>query len=135
MNIKLKCDTDKLEQALRDTPDTVLKELAETLDDIKDEWVNESVNVAPKDTGNLRRQIHGEVKANKNNTTVTVRANAMDDGFNYGWYIHEVHVFGRQFSTPGTIEKFLEEPANDNLAKWEKDIENAIERALKKEGW
>ena len=135
MKVKLNVDMDRLEFALKHTPDEVIREVAEAMDDIKDEWVTESVNVAPKDTGNLRRQIKGDVKARKNDTAITVTANAINDGFNYGYYIHEVHVFGRTFQTPGAVEKFLEEPAEENKAKWEREIEDAIERALKSGGW
>lgn len=135
MKMKLEIDYERLELALRETPEEVIREVAEAMDDIKDEWVTESVNVAPKDTGNLRRQIKGDVKARKNDAAITVTANAMNNGFNYGYYIHEVHIFGRNFQTPNAVEKFLEEPAEENITQWEREITAAIERALKAKGW
>jgi len=80
---------------------------------IKDEWTYDATNDAPLRTGNLRDQINGESSAKG----VLLRDNAVNGGFNYSYYIHEVK--GRTY-----LDDTLDE------AEAKQILEDKIRRAL-----
>lgn len=106
------------------------------LDDIKDDWVREARDVAPIDTSNLRQQIHGEVEGqNLQDLQTVVAGNAMDDGLNYGYFIHEQNMGGKNPRVPGTVKKFLDVPANQREDEWMKWLEEEIQAEIRQAGW
>lgn len=119
-------------RALEEMPRAVDAGGAKALDDIKDDWIRESRDVAPLDTSNLRNQISGEIT---NNDTLVVSANAVNRGrFNYAHYIHEQDAGGRQLRTSGTIKKFLDVPAEQRTNTWLDWIEEEVGEELRQKG-
>lgn len=134
-------DIGKLRKAMNLAPREAAKGVNTAMGDIKDDWVRESRDVAPLDKRNLRDQIHGSVKNPGLDSHVEIEANATQDTggsrFNYGYYIHEGHMRadGKSLKTSGTVEKFLEEPAEKRKDKYKQWIEEEIKSALKRAGW
>jgi len=94
----------------------------------------ESVDAAPIDTSNLRRQITAEVFTEGDSTGVEITANATRGSrrFNYAYYIHEEDAGGANVNGE---KKFLDKPALDNKEKWADWIEREIESELRRAGW
>lgn len=126
-------DLGPLRQLLAKSPEAAGRGARQALDDIKDDWVRQSRDIAPLDTSNLRQQIAGEVEGQELNSKVIVTANAAQKGFNYGYYIHEENAGGKSLRTPGTVKKFLDESADE--AKWRRWLEEEIADELKRAGW
>lgn len=123
-------DTSALKQALAKSPQAANKGAAIALTDIKNDWVADSVDIAPIDTANLRRQIVGEVFDPGASGRVEVLANATRGGFNYAYYIHE----DKGLAVSGE-KKFLDMPAEENVDKWTEWLEQEVANELKKAGW
>ncbi|MDQ0154913.1 hypothetical protein [Robertmurraya andreesenii] len=130
-----------LVRLLEQSPELAAKGAERAMGDIKDDWVREARDVAPLDTGNLRRQISGEADTKGLESEVIVVGNATARGgggrFNYGYYIHEGHMAddGKKLRHPGTVEKFLEEPAEQNKDRYLRMIEDEIKYELQRGGW
>ena len=121
-------NTGRLERAIRRTPAKMKKHARIALTDIKDNWVADARDIAPLDTGNLRRQIVGK----SNHMQVVLTGSAKNNGFDYGLYLHE---YGdhTKLKTAGTKHKFLDESIDeDEVAA---TIINATLDALKEAGW
>ena len=130
MSSDFKIDSRKLERALRRSPRVAGAKVSGTMDEIKQDWVKESRDVAPIDSGNLRRQLRGSKKGELLDTTVTVNGNAgtsIGSGFNYGLYIHEYNAGGKRVKGE---KKYLDVPAEQNKDKWAKWLEDSIKRSL-----
>lgn len=128
-------DTSALDRALQISPQAANKGAAIALTDIKNDWVADSVDVAPIDSSNLRRQITGEVFDPGASGRVEVHANATRGGskrFNYAYYIHENDAGGRSVNGE---KKFIDKPAEDNIAKWSQWLEDEVARELRRAGW
>ena len=82
----IQIDVRTLDRALRLSSQQMDDACATASRKIKDEWVYDATNNAPIDTGNLRDQINGTSNAKG----LFLRDNAVNDGFNYSYYIHEV---------------------------------------------
>jgi len=111
-----------------------------TMDEIKDDWVQKSRDVAPLDDGNLRRQIDGTVEGTGANSKVIVTGNATNSSrgfgrFNYGYYLHEEAPSSTNLSTQGTTLKFLDEPAQEREAEWMRWLEEDIRNAARRRGF
>lgn len=118
-------------QALEEMPRAAEVGGERALTDIKDDWVLEARDVAPLDSGNLRRQIDGEVSDN----TLVVSSNATNSGrFNYAYYIHEQDAGGHGLKTTGTVKKFLDEPAEQRKETWLDWIEEEVDAELRQGG-
>lgn len=133
-------DSKAIERAIRKSPQLAGKALTRSMDEVKQDWVKESVDVAPMDPeptgGNLRRQIQGEREGSGMNSVVKVAGNATaGDGFNYGLYIHEHDAGGRSLRQAGAEKKFLDKPAEDNKDKWRDWLEEDVKKAMKGAGW
>lgn len=134
-------DMTALIKALEQSPEAAGLGAKQALDDIKDDWVREARDVAPLDTGNLRKQINGDVDGAGLDSQVIVTANAVQSSngkwkrFNYAYYIHEGHMAaaGKKLQTAGTVEQFLDDSANEE--KWQGWLEDEVNDALKKAGW
>lgn len=126
-------DTSALKQALTKSPQAANKGAATALTDIKNDWVADSVDIAPIDSSNLRKQINGEVFNPGASGRVEVHANATRGGssrFNYAYYIHE----DKGLAVSGE-KKFLDMPAEENVDKWTEWLEQEVANELKKVGW
>jgi hypothetical protein len=126
-------DLGPLRHLIAKSPEAAGRGARQAMDDIKDDWVRQSRDIAPLDTGNLRRQIAGEVEGRELNLKTIVTANAAQKGFNYGYYIHEENSGGKSLRTSGTVKKFLDESADE--AKFKRMLEEEIVEALKGAGW
>lgn len=127
-------DLSQLERALKKSPDAVGTALLNGLTDVKNDWKAESVDAAPLDTSNLRRQITAEVFTGGDGSGVEISANATRGSkrFNYAYYIHEENAGGKSVNGE---KKFLDKPAQENQQKWMEWIEDEIESELRKAGW
>lgn len=76
----------KLLAAMKLSPRRADEGLENAFAKIKDEWTYDATNAAPMRTGNLRDQINGTSSAKG----VLLRDNAVNNGFNYSYYIHEI---------------------------------------------
>lgn len=127
-------DTEALSKALEKSIDATARGLLNGLTDVKNDWKAESVDIAPLDTSNLRRQIKAEVFTEGDGAGVEITANATRGAkrFNYAYYIHEEDAGGKNVSGE---KKFLDKPAQRNQDKWAKWIEGELESELRKAGW
>ena len=125
----IRVDLNSLHQLLRSSADSVEQGAKAGLEDIRDEWVADAVDIAPLDKGALRAAIDGQVDG----LTVTVMGNALQGDFNYGYYIHELNAGGKSLKHPGTEKKFLDNSFDEK--KFEKILEDEIQRRLKGAGW
>ena len=136
-----------LAQAMERSIDATARGMLNGLTDVKNDWKAESVDAAPIDTSNLRRQITAEVFTEVSGAGVEISANStrgpgvmtsqktgkpkrIDRRFNYAYYIHESNgnaVTGEK--------KFLDKPAQQNQEKWADWIEREIESELRRAGW
>lgn len=142
MAMEFKLDLSKLAKLIEKSPDAAGKGAQRAMEDVKDDWVREARDIAPLDTGNLRRQIEGNTGGGRLTSEVVVTGNATSQSakgkrFNYGYYIHEGHMAadGKSLRHPGTVEQFLDESARNNTDRWLGMIEKEIEDELKREGW
>lgn len=137
----LTLDLAPLINLIQRSPELAGKGAERAMGDIKDDWVREARDIAPLDTGNLRRQISGEAEKQGLNSEVVVVGNATARGgggrFNYGYYIHEGHMAekGRKLRHPGTVEAFLDESAEENKEHYLRMIEDEIKDELRRGGW
>ncbi|MFE7820591.1 hypothetical protein ACFU1R_20540 [Priestia megaterium] len=136
----LELDLTGLMRALQGFEDEAQRSLHGTMDEIKDDWVQKSRDVAPLDDGNLRRQIDGTVEGNGANSKVIVTGNATNSSrgygrFNYGYSLHEEAPSSTNLSTQGTTLKFLDEPAQEREAKWMQWLENDLRDAARRRGF
>lgn len=129
MSEGFKIDSRKLERALNRSPRVAGEKVSAAMLEIKQDWVKEARDIAPLDSGNLRRQIRGSKKGALLNTSVEVKGNANDaaTGFNYGLYIHEYDAGGKSVSGE---KKYLEVSGKQNEDKWRKMLEDSVKRGL-----
>lgn len=116
-------DTSKLKDALLRSEKETERGIRRGLTAIKNDWVADAVDIAPIGPlkyggGNLRRQINGQV----DDVSVIVRGNATHGGFNYGYWVHEIHG-----------NKFLDNAFDE--AKAQETLEREVEKALRKAGF
>jgi len=115
-------DTSRLKGALLRSESETENGIRRGLTTIKNDWVADSVDLAPVDSSNLQKQINGQV----DDVSVIVRGNARHDDrgdiFNYGYYIHEVRG-----------NKFLDDAFDE--AKAQQALEREVEKALRKAGF
>jgi hypothetical protein len=107
--------------------------------DAVDEWRREATDLAPLKTGDLRRGISGEVKKDGDKYVGEVTVTAVKDGFNYGAYFNDVYPRknGERFknpTTPGTIPRFIDKPAEENEREWAQQIEREIKAEIRRRG-
>jgi hypothetical protein len=130
-------DIKKFINDLNATADDISKGAKSGLDEVKDDWVRRSRDIAPLNKGNLRRQIDGKVIGGD---TVIVTGNAAENSkgygrFNYGYWLHEKAPSSTNLTTPGTKLKFLDDVSKGSESKWYRRIEENIEDEIKKGGW
>lgn len=125
-------DTSALDRALQISPLAANKGAATALKDIKNDWVADSVDIAPLDKRNLRDQINGKVFDPGTSGRIEVAVPAIRGGFNYAYYIHEHDAGGKAVNGE---KKFLDKAYEDNEAKYQQWLEDEIEAELRRAGW
>lgn len=132
-------DTRGLELLFRRSPEAAGKGAQRALDDIKDDWVRRSRDIAPLDTSNLRRHINGNVEGEGLESAAIITANATSlsrgSNFNYAYYIHEKDAGGKSLKHPGTVKKFLDKSYDEREQVWREWLIEEIEDELRREGW
>jgi hypothetical protein len=133
--IDFEFDLSPLIRLIERSPEAAARGAKRGLHDALDDWVRESRDIAPIDSGNLRKQIKDQpIKGSGLNLEGSVSANATErwrgGTFNYAYYIHEV----TEHAVTGD-PKFLDNPAKQNERKWYDWIEDEIKDELKKAGW
>lgn len=139
--ISVKIDMSELKRAVENTPDAIRSGAKSGMHDVLNDWRIQSTDLAPIDTSTLRKNIKTGIDAESGvNMSGKISANAYNgtyggQRFNYAYYIHEV--LGNNFrgKQPGTIGKFLDEPAERDEDRWGSHIESEIESELKRKGW
>ena len=125
-------DMKALQQALAKSIPATGEGLRDGLNDVKNDWLTESEQIAPLQDGHLREALDGTV----NDLSVEVGVKASDlhrtsgKAFNYAAYIHDYD--GRAVTGE---KKFLDVVAQTNQADWERIMERSVEKSLKKAGW
>lgn len=130
MVVEISFDLAKFKRAVQQSPQAIQAALQSGLTDIKNDWKADSVDVAPIDSGNLRRQIDGQVTTINGDAGVEMDVPAVRKNFNYAYYIHE-----DKGVTHSGEKKFLDVVAKQNESKWARWLEEEIEAELKKAGW
>lgn len=113
LNQNVSVDSTLLRAAMAASPSRAQAGAAAAFAKIKDEWAYAATNEAPMRTGNLRDQINGTSSAKG----VLLRDNAVNGGFNYAYYIHDVQ--GRKY-----LDNTIDE------AQVKQILEDEIKRAL-----
>lgn len=145
----IELDLSRFIHALESVSNTVAQAAKTGMHDVLDEWKADAVDLAPLDKGTLRRGIDTEIDGDGLNISGKVTAVAVEVAakgkwagkrFNYAYYLHEVFPLkhGRSFknpSTAGTIPEFIDTPAIYKGNDWMRQIEDEIERELKRKGW
>ena len=136
-------DVGRFVQALEDAEDVIFEGARQGTDDALELWQLKATNVAPigryprRRGGNLRARIdHTKPRQTGKAVEGEVIANAFNNGFNYGYFIHEVAPGkGYKSREPGTSLTFLDDTLKDNEAQFMATVGKGIEDALKREGW
>jgi len=135
-------DLSKFIRDLNGATEAIARGAKRGLHDALDDWRREATDVAPlsENGGTLRRGIETPpIEGDGLNLTGEVVAAAFEDWkgqrFNYAYYLHEVKGEIKNPTTPGTVAKFLDEPARQHADKWMREIEAEIEREVKKHGF
>lgn len=125
-------DSKALHKALAQSVHATGEGLRDGLNDVKNDWLTESEQIAPMQDGHLREALDGTV----NDLSVEVGVKSSDlkrtsgKAFNYAAYIHDYD--GRAVTGE---KKFLDVAAQTNQADWERMMERSLENSLKKAGW
>jgi hypothetical protein len=140
MAMEFKLDIDEFVRDLRANANDVERGTRESMDQIKDDWIQKSRDVAPLDKGNLRQQIHGYTEGAGANSKVIVTGNATNSSrgygrFNYGYYLHEEAPSSTNLSTLGTTLKFFDETALAREREWMRWLEEDIRQAARRRGF
>lgn len=136
--IRITSNINEYMRLIQQTPGAMADGLESALDDIKKDWHTEAREIAPIDKGDLRQQIKSQASNTGLDGTVVIESNARSSsGFNYAYYIHEGHMAadGKRLRTPGTVEKYLEESAEQRKGEWVEWIEDDVEHELRRKGW
>ncbi|MBX6361386.1 MAG: HK97 gp10 family phage protein [Acidobacterium ailaaui] len=120
-------------QALKKAPETAFSAAKAGMHDVLDDWVVQARDIAPIDKGTLRRGIQSEgVRQEGNELVGEVSSTAIERGFNYAYYIHELDAGGKNV---GGEHQYLDKSAEENIDKWERWIEDEIKSRLRGDGW
>lgn len=115
---------------LRETDKRLVRGARNGVEEILDDWRVEAMDIAPYRTGTLHDSIHAEPVANAlkiGDVSGTISANAVKDGFNYAYYIHEES----KRAVSGDPE-FLETPTKESAARWQTIFDEAVKREVGK---
>jgi hypothetical protein len=102
----------------------IKKAYIDGLNDVADELLKDSLEICPKDTGELRKSGKVYKRATQNNSTVVVGY-----GQEYAMIVHEMPDTIK-WTTPGTGNKYLEKPANQNRKKYKEIIKAKVKGVI-----
>jgi hypothetical protein len=130
-------NTSRLESLMRLAPKTAFNGAKAGMHEALDDWVKESRDIAPIDTGTLRRGIKSDgIKSDGKSIVGELSSTAIEQTssgpFNYAYYIHEENAGGKNV---GGVKQYLDAVGEQEQAKWLRWIEEDIENALKGGGW
>lgn len=144
MAVSISFNLSEFEKLLNEAIDEIRMGARDGLQEVMEDWQEKSTNVAPLDTGELRRNIKTDITgdvgtANLTGEITTYAVSSYSEkwpNFNYAYYLHEVFPRPRfaHPTTPGTIPKFFDEVAMDNERQWKQDIEHRILQNIRKGG-
>lgn len=132
-------DTSKVERALSNGISGLPDQIKQSLGDIMDAWKREAVNIALKDKGTLRQGISVDVEGNAKTFDGLIKSVAIEQSgkwgaFNYAYYWHEHKKDVQKPTTAGTVAQYLDKSADDNMSKWQGQLEDEIERYITRMG-
>ena len=132
-------DTAKLEHALSNGLSGLPDQIKQSMGDIMDAWKREAVNIALKDKGTLRQGISVEVEGESDTFSGLIKSVAIEQSgkwgaFNYAYYWHEHKKEVKNPTTAGTVAQYLDKSGDDNMAKWQTQLEDDIDRYITKMG-
>lgn len=126
-------NSSRLQALFAASPIAAAKGAKTGLHDALDDWVVQAKDIAPIDKGTLRRGITPEgIEGNGLDLKATIQSTAIEDGFNYAYYIHELDAGGKNV---GGEHRYLDVSAEENQEKWVGWVEKEVEAELKKAGW
>jgi hypothetical protein len=138
----LELDLSKFSKDLSRAGKTIGKGVKTGMHDVLDDWKREATDLAPlsESGGTLRKSITTELSIGGDTFEGVITANATEKSknygrFNYAYYIHEIGGEIKNPTTPGTIDKFIDKPADENEDRWLKLVEQEIEKQLRRDGW
>lgn len=138
----LELDLSRFADKLSKAGNTIRKGVKVGMHDVLDDWKREATDLAPlsESGGTLRKSITTELSIGGDTFEGVITANATEKSknygrFNYAYYIHEIGGEIKNPTTPGTIDKFIDKPADENDDRWLKLVEQEIEKQLRKDGW
>ena len=108
----------------------VKKEVIKTLEDIALDLADKALNLAPVDTGRLRKSADPEVIVSNNKARANVTFSAIDPktGYDYALIQHE----DLSFKHPrGGQAKYLEQPLRRNSGRYRQELEKAVKKVTK----
>ena len=115
---------------IRNMKKEVKEKTIEAFEDVVLDLADKALNLAPVDTGRLRKSADPEVKikANKITATVTFSAKNPDNGYDYALIQHE----DLSFKHPnGGQAKYLEQPLKENRDRYKKFVADKIKEATR----
>lgn len=130
MSVEFRISGDKrLLDALRKAPQRFEVGAKRGIDQVLDDWRLEAVDVAPYDTGTLQKSIATIDASGRfpGDVSGAVTANAVKGGFNYAYFIHEES----KHAVTGEPE-FLRVPYTQQKSRWERMLNQALEREVGK---
>jgi hypothetical protein len=132
-------DTAKLERALSNGLSGLPDQIKQSMGDIMDAWKREAVNIALKDKGTLRQGISVEVTGTSDTFEGLIKSVAIEQSgkwgaFNYAYYWHEHKKEVKNPTTAGTVAQYMDKSGDDNMAKWQTQLEDDIDRYITKMG-
>ncbi len=135
----IKFDSVKIERALSNGLSGLPEQIKQSLGDIMDAWKREAVNIALKDKGTLRQGISVEVEGEEGTFNGLIKSVAIEQSgkwgaFNYAYYWHEYKKEVKNPTTSGTVAKYLDKSGDDNMSKWQTQLEDDITRYISKMG-
>jgi hypothetical protein len=140
MPMEFKLHVDEFVRDLIATREDIRQNTHNTMDQIKDNWVQEARDITPVKTRVLREEIHGTVEGIGMDSKILVTGNATNSSkgyrsFNYGYWLHEVAPSSTNLSTPGSVLKFLDQSARENEVKWMGWLEDDVRQAARRRGF
>lgn len=115
---------------LRNLRNKMKREIIKTTEDIVLDLADKAMNLAPIDTGELRKSVDPvvEVKSNRIRGNVTFSAKNPKTGYDYALIQHEELSFNHP---RGGQAKYLEQPLKENSARYKRMMDDKVSEVLR----
>lgn len=115
---------------LRNMRTEVRKKTIEAFEDVVLDLADKSMNLAPVDTGKLRKSVDPDVKirGHKITASVTFSAKNPETGYDYALIQHEDLTFKHP---KGGQAKYLEQPLKENQERYKKYVADKVKEATR----